>query len=192
MEQELTLEIAKKVLEVVDKGLSNGLGKPIPDEMCVEAAVCYAYGLPHNDNPPCVSRAVRVLKIQLNDSEWSSTKARGIGMRRLAIAQLGSADVIDNKEFAKRVADYTIRTTVPQALRAAALIQKDTHHKGALLDAALRCEKEGTEEASEAASAASAASWAASDKQLSDFAEGVVQILIELKSPGCEFLYLTE
>jgi hypothetical protein len=33
---------------------------------------------------------------------------------------------------------------------------------------------------------------ASADKILSDFAEKIVQILIELKSPGCQWLYLTE
>ena len=52
-------------------------------------------------------------------------------------------------------------------------------------------------DAAAAAYAAYAAAYAADayairDKVLSDFSEGVVQILIELKSPGCEFLYLTE
>jgi hypothetical protein len=53
-------------------------------------------GLPHSDEPPCVSPAIRQLKIQLNDSAWSSDKARGAGMRRLALAQLGSAGIVDD------------------------------------------------------------------------------------------------
>jgi hypothetical protein len=217
----IDVKIAKKVLEVVDKGLVKGLGKPTPGQMCVEAAVCYAMGLPHSDEPSCVSRAVRALKIGLNDSNWSSTQARAKGMRRLAVAQLGSADVVDDVVFAKKVAELSIRKSVPVALRAAASIQKDEHHKNALLDAALLCEKEGTKEAAEAAgwagwaaaraaeaaraaaeaaeAAAEAAGWAGwaaraaeRDKILSDFAEGVVQILIEIDAPGCKFLYLTE
>lgn len=42
MDAAVTREIAVKVLEVVDCGLSSGLGKPEPGNMCVEAAVCYA------------------------------------------------------------------------------------------------------------------------------------------------------
>jgi hypothetical protein len=159
-------------------------------------------------------------------------------MRRLAIAQLGSAGVVDDKEFARRVAEVAIRLSVPLALRAAASLQKDEHHKGALLDAAIRCETEGTEQAADAAAyaayaadaaaraaayAADAAAYAAAyaaaraaayaayaaaayaadaaraaaraaarDKALADFAEAVVQVLIEMKAPGCEFLSLTE
>lgn len=40
----LTKTLAKKVLETVDAGLCSGLGNPKPGEMCVEAAVCFAYG----------------------------------------------------------------------------------------------------------------------------------------------------
>ena len=42
------------------------------------------------------------------------------------------------------------------------------------------------------AAAYAAASAAARDTSLAAFAEGVVQILIEMKAPGCEFLHLTE
>lgn len=97
---EINEAIAKKVLEVVDKGLVVGVGEPVPGEMCVEAAVCYAMGEPHTDKPKCVTGAVRDLKIDLNDSElWRDDQARTKGLRRLAIAQLGSKGVIDGKEF---------------------------------------------------------------------------------------------
>jgi hypothetical protein len=43
-------------------------------------------------------------------------------------------------------------------------------------------------EAAEAAAEAAAAE--AQDKLLSDFAEGVVQVLIEMKAPGCQWLDL--
>lgn len=66
---EITKEIAIKVRDTVDAGLVQGKGSPIPGQMCVEAAVCFAMGLPHSDEPPCVSPAIRALKIRLNDSE---------------------------------------------------------------------------------------------------------------------------
>src|SRR5690242_1611498 len=122
---EITEEIAIKVLSVVDAGLVNGVGNPVPGQMCVEAAVCYALDLPHGDDPQCVSRALRALKIRLNDSNWSSNVARTKGLRRLAVVQLGSRDALDDVEFTKRVAALSIRTCVPQALRAAASIHKD-------------------------------------------------------------------
>src|SRR5689334_8095566 len=138
---EITRDVAVRVLEVVDAGLSSGVGKPVPGQMCVEAAVCYALGLPHGDDPQCVSPALRSLKIRLNDSDWSSNAARAKGLRRLALAQLGSKGVLDEKEFARRVVDHAIRVSVPQAMRVAASAIKNPEHRAAMIAAAARCEK---------------------------------------------------
>jgi len=250
---------ARRVLEVVDAGLVNGVGNPIPGQMCVEAAVCFALGLPHGDDPGCVSPALRQLKIRLNDSRWSSEKARANGLRRLAVAQLGSKGELDEKEFVRLLVDYALRVSTPQALRSAASVHKDPVHQKALRDAANRCEIEASREAAQAARktaadaaaayaaadaaaaayaaadayavadaayaaayaaadaadaayAAAAAAYAAADaayaayaaayaaaarsqardKALADYAEAVVQILIKLNAPGCQWLVLTE
>jgi len=248
----ISREIAVKVLEVVDAGLVKGLGQPKPGQMCVEAAVCYALGLPHGDDPACVSRALRSLKIHLNDSGWSSPAARAKGLRRLALAQLGSEGALDDWEFACRVAEMTIKTVVPRALRAAAKVHPSKDKQEAMLAAAERCEREGTRDvaiiaaaaanaaaanavnavaiiaanaasaanaaaanaiiaanavnavaiiavnavnanaAANAASAANADAYAARDRELSMFAESVVQILIEMKAPGCQWLDLAD
>lgn len=82
--------VAKKVNEVVSKGLVCGLGTQEPGKMCVEAAVCYAMGLEHSDQPSCVDGEVRTFKIFLNDNDWSSNMARAKGLKKVAIAQLGS------------------------------------------------------------------------------------------------------
>jgi hypothetical protein len=142
---EINEEVARKVLETVDAGLCSGLGEPTPGRMCVEAAVCYALGLPHGDNPPCVGAAVRAFKIRLNDAKWSSDAARAKGMRRVALAQLGSVD-IDQVAFAKIVAEETIRKILPVALRAAVTVVAE-EHKAVIEAAAIRCECEGTREA---------------------------------------------
>jgi len=254
---EITEQNAVKVLEVVDAGLCKGKGQPIPGKMCVEAAVCYAFGWPHGDEPKCVAPSLRSLKISLNDCDWSSDRARAIGLRRIAVAQLGTSGTLDEKEFLSKVVEMTIRRILPRALRSAAKLNKT--HKNSLLNAAKRCEIEGTKDAADAAYAAAAAaadaayaaaaaadasyadaSYAAyaaadaaaayaagagdyaaaagayaayaagagaagaagaaayaakklaKDKELSFFAEEVVQILIEMKTPGSAFLYLTE
>src|SRR5690348_7959777 len=110
----ITKAFAKKVLETVDAGLVKGVGKPIPGQMCVEAAVNYALGQPHGDNPvSCVAPSVRIAKIKLNDAQWSSNKARTAGMRKVAVAQLGSAGTINEQEFARYYAEQTIRKIVP-------------------------------------------------------------------------------
>ena len=208
---EINIDIARKVLETVDAGLVTGLGNPAPGRMCVEAAVCYAMGLPHGDNPSCVAPALRRLKVRLNDSRWSSAIARSRGMRRLALAQLGSAGALDEKEFARRVVLLAIKSSVPQALRAAASVCK-TFHKDKLLTLADLCERDPTEKnardayatadaaaaaaaayaADAAAAAAAAAAIVSIDKLLSTFAEEVVKILIDMKAPGCQWLVLTE
>jgi len=246
---EITREIATKVRDLVDVGLVSGMGEPEAGKMCVEAAVCFALGLPHGDDPKCVSEPLRRLKIRLNDSRWSSNQARAAGLRRLAVAQLGSRGVLNNKEFVRRVIEMTIRKAVPVGLRAAAKL--NPKHAKALEAAAVRCEVEGTREAARegervarayadadaadaaaaahayaAADAAYAAAYACSDaahaayaaadaayaaahayvaaadaahdaaagdardKSLAAYAEWVVEILIDLKAPGCEFLDL--
>jgi hypothetical protein len=248
---EMTREIAEKVRNTVDAGLVSGVGKPEPGQMCVEAAVCYAMGLPHGDNPSCVSPALRRLKIALNDKVWSSPLARAKGLRRLAVAQLGSAGVLDDVAFLRLVAEMTIRKAVPVALRAAA--KRVPSHAAALEAAAVRCEQEGTraaaldaqrtaaaydaaaaaaadayaaayaayaDDAADAAAAyaAAAAAYAAAaaadaaayaddaadaayayaaadaartrDCVLADYAEWVVEILIDMQAPGCKWLDL--
>lgn len=156
----ITLAQARRVLEVVDAGLCAGLGQPKPGQMCVEAAVCFALGQKHGDEPECVAASVRAFKIGLNDANWSSKAARAAGMRKLAIAQLGSKETLDEQKFAKALAELTIRRLVPAALRAAASV--NPAHAVALEAAAMVCETEGTEVSARAAcSAARAADSAA-------------------------------
>lgn len=142
-----TRETAEKVLAVVNEGLVRGLGAPVPGEMCVEAAVCYAMGLPHGDNPSCVSPILRVLKIGLNDLLWGSGMSRANGMRRLAIAQLNSAGNLDEKEFARRVLDLIIKKIVPWVIRASLHEVAYPEVRAKLEAFALRCQIEGTAEA---------------------------------------------
>jgi hypothetical protein len=201
MIKEATRETAEKIIELLSYGLCSGLGKPVPGQMCVEELVCYALGLPHSDEPICVSSAVRVFKIRLNDSSWSINQARAEGMKRLAIAQLNSAGAINNKEFAKRVSEMAIRKIVPFALREAARVHPNQIHKDALEAVAKVCEIDGTKAAANAATYAAAnaadaaanaayAALTARDKFLSFVAEEVVQILIDMKSPGTAWLDL--
>lgn len=82
---------------------------------CVEAAVCFALGLPHGDQPPCVHPALINFKIGLNDlTLWSSDKARGKGMRRLAVAQLGSKEKFNGKVFADELLRVSLIETLPR------------------------------------------------------------------------------
>jgi len=163
----LTKSHARRVLEVVDAGLVSGLGLAKPGKMCVEAAICYALELPHGDQPECVANCIRRYKIRINDAAWSSNAARAVGMRRAAIAQLGSdfLDLPENrqlrKEFVMYLAEQVIRQILPVALRAAALRFKDKIQAEKMVEAALRCEKEGTRKAAQNARAVAAAAAAA-------------------------------
>ncbi len=123
----INLALARAVVAVVNKGLCEGEDdgtfdaneKPVPGHMCVEAAVCFAMGMPHGDEPKCVHRLVRSFKISLNDSAlWNHVEAdvtkqnriRGQVLKRIAVAQLGSdlvgggfddaLNTIANREFA--------------------------------------------------------------------------------------------
>lgn len=231
---EITQQHIDKLIATIDAGLCVGKGEPTPGKMCVEAAVCYALGLPHSDDPPCVSRAVRAVKIRLNDIRWSSDAARASGLKKLAIAQLGSAGVIDDSAFSVRLAELTIRRLLPRVLRLAGLNAE-----------AARCEAEGTHAAADAAArvaarydrfdavncaatSAASAAYAASvsavdytasaaadhaadaadhaayaaaiaafasfdtdvvaDKELSFFADLVLEVLTEMNAPGIKWL----
>ena len=263
----ITREMAQRVRDVVDAGLSNGLGIQEPGKMCVEAAVCYALGQPHGDDPRCVAPSLRQLKIHLNDRTWTSPASRASGLRRLAVAQLGSAGALDESAFIRHVVDLTIKRALPVGLRAAAKV--NPKHAAILEAASRRCEREGTREAlseardaaayaasaaaaayadaaaaaadavyavyaayagaaaaedadaaavyaAYAAAAADAATYAAGaatysdaataaatsaaytasaaggppDSMLAQYAEWIVEILIDMKAPGCEYLDL--
>jgi len=88
---EINAALIAKIHSLLDAGLVGGLGQPEPGKMCVEAAINYALGRDHGDDPGCVIEPLRRLKIRLNDSShWTSNQSRASGLRRLAIAQLGS------------------------------------------------------------------------------------------------------
>jgi len=114
---QITKELVDKINKLLDEGLVCGLGKPIPGQMCVEALICHALDLPHGDEPNCVSPAVRSLKIRLNDSNWSSNKARAEGMRNLAVLQLGTNNNFSDVDFAHKVAMFTCCEFIPFFLR---------------------------------------------------------------------------
>jgi hypothetical protein len=231
----ITRETIDKIHALLNQGLVKGLGQPEPGKMCVEAAINYALGRPHGDDPGCVSPALRRLKIRLNDANWSSNKARAEGMRRLAIAQLGSKDVLDETLFARKCAlavahlwkmptvvrqylETGDETLGQQARDAAAAAAAATYADAAAYAAAYGAAYAAAAAAAYAARAAAADAYAAhaahaayaaagaaaaaaadaadadaadaakSDKALSDFAERIVQILIDMKAPGVQWL----
>lgn len=166
----ITRQRVCKVLKVVDAGLTNGMGSPIPGKMCVEAAVCYAFGLPHTDQPPCVASTLRNLNIMLNDCKWSSDKTRAKGMRKLAVLQLGTSGFFTSKQLA-------------EFHGAVANLSDKLHPKG---DAS----QDDYPGHSYCRWADRFKSPATRTKHLAAFAEGVAQILIKMKVPGVKWLGL--
>jgi len=226
---EINEQVALKVLQTIDQGLVRGLGDPVPGKMCVEAAVCFALDLPHSDDPGCVSDTLRLLKIILNDCEWSSSQSRAAGLRRLGIAQLGTKDQLDEIEFVKRLIIMVVNTTLAEVLERAGLLNhaktcrnvtdiesaKDAAADAFLVSAWSASWYAAGDVVCAANCIASSApvpiytyaaeylvravGWIASDlgnancdNVLSDFAERVVQILIDMKAAGTQWLYLTE
>jgi hypothetical protein len=143
---EITQEIINKIDEVLARGLCAGMGER-DGQMCVEAAICYALGEPHGDEPSCVEVQVRNFKIKLNDAPWYSPESRARGMRDLAIAQLGSGGVVDGTEFCKRLTEKTIKQLIPALFRE--IFPNDKER----LAAALECEQKGTINSAAAAAA---------------------------------------
>ena len=95
-----TIEHARKLRNLMrEHGIVEGLGEPIPGKMCIEALVCHVLGLPHGDKPlECVGTEVNEFKIGLNDKPWTTPFTRAKGMEKLGIAQLGS-NTINQQEF---------------------------------------------------------------------------------------------
>ena len=215
------------LLSVVDQGLSKGLGSPVPGHMCVEAAVCYSLGLPHSDDPLCVAPSLRKLKIKINDAEWYSKHTRAKGLRRLAVAQLGTNETLNEQEFVKRVVIMLVKTTLAnivkdeelknqciavetleQAKKAATAVYYDktiikdnfafrvAHSAYFAVLYIIKAKAEFNLSVTHVIHAVISSTLLHNvlekDKALSDFCENVVQILIDMKSPGCEYLYLTE
>jgi len=143
-------EIIPKIDKILARGLSKGIGEA-GKQVCVEAAICEALNLPHGDNPGCVSKAVRRYKIELNDCKWSSPDARAKGLRNLAIAQLGTKDVIQDQRFIKILTEKTIRILIPT------LFREIFSGNSECLKAANSCELEGNLSAAIAAAAIAAA-----------------------------------
>lgn len=217
-----TKKIARKVAELVSHGLVSGLGRQEPGQMCVEAVVNCAFGLPHNDNPPCVGEAVRAFKIKLNDCVWPSDKDRAEGMKGLAIAQLGS-DTLDQMEFGKLMYLRGTQRILPFVWRREAEEIEDKSKKAEMIGWCERMEKVQTFEearqltayayayastytytstyaytyASASASTYASASayayayaytYAYRHELLKLTAQVGLDVLIELKSPGCKWL----
>lgn len=187
-------ELAQKVIDVVTPGLCNGLGSPEPGKMCVEAAVNYACGLPHGDDPTCVGQSVRNFKICLNDSPWSSNKARAKGMVKIAIAQLGSNKLnqkkfekLMDKEYAKLVWK-AFRVEISKIVKDKKMsISNKVSKIGSISDDHRDCCNEHYDGLMNENPAFLKMK---NDEYYTFLADICLTVLKKMKSPGCKYLYL--
>lgn len=186
-------QTVKEVIRLCSFGIPKGLGKPEPGQMCIEAIISVAHGLPFQDqNQECVGSEVATAKIALNDYEWSSNKARANGMVALGIAQLGS-NTLDQAEFSsflnlnstKRILPYIIQKHYEECKDETLLKYKIKFENLIELDYSL---------------------WkefynyynyynyyhCVGDEFLLLIADTILQTLKQLNSPGCKYLYLLE
>ena len=199
-----TESVIRKIIELVGHGLPAGLGEQEPGKMCVEACVNAAFGLPHNDDPPCVHRAVRAAKIVLNDSHWSDNQARGKGMLKLAVAQVGSEN-IDGLKFAeilvkalpglrerhparddRECKKFTLRAEA-RAITAESYIADAKHNATSILQLA-----QLAAEIAAVSAGCTARASADVDACLSDFADVMLDALDQCDAPGMKWLPLID
>jgi len=126
--KKLTEEKVNKLIETIECGLVEGIGIPKPGKMCVMHAISLIIeGVPDQDNPKCVAPLIISFDIGLNDSNWSSNKARGKGMLREAIAKLGSTEINIDK-WRKLVMDEIGKEILPNWIRYTAGARYRTGH----------------------------------------------------------------
>lgn len=88
----ITRTLVDRIKKLVGYGLSEGEGDRGRGTMCVQACVQAALEEEHNDNPACVPGNRKNFGITLNDlAGWDDDLARGKGLKRYAIAQLGTS-----------------------------------------------------------------------------------------------------
>ena len=195
----ITEPLVRKLLATVDVGLVRGLGSPEPGKMCVEAAISFALGEKHSDGPSCVDSVVRAGKVVLNDCAWSSNMARARGMRKVAIAQLGSKDTINYLKYARLLAQYTLAEIVPLVAKYTTLSAEyaamsvkyaQSAYKNAEDDnlvMSIECAEASARNAVRATGFADTHNVA-----LRLSAELMVMALKECGSPGCDWLWLCD
>lgn len=154
--KKITNEIVVRILSVIDQGLTAGMGSPMPGMMGLEPAVCYALGEPHGDKPPGVAISLSLFANGLNDTIWNNNQTRAQGLRRLAIAQLATEEVLCQTQFVERLIRRSITSEMPKIFRSLANLLQEPH-KTTLLKAANLLETDATTASRTAATLVAAA-----------------------------------
>lgn len=149
----ITATIVTNILAAIDAGIIAEAGTYVPGNMPVEDAIRYGFG---DEEESEVSRAGgeggRFLAM-LGGSPWSSNSARAAGLRKLAIAQLGSADFdddatkIDQAAIMSFIAEKTTKRIIPFALADLSHYHKPLRNE--INEARILCVEEGTRDAAE-------------------------------------------
>jgi len=191
-------ELVNKIDSLLDKGVTCGFSQdPKPGDMCVEQAVSYALGEEVTDKPSCVGKEVRWFVTRLNDRNWSSNSARAEGMRELSIAQLGS-NSLDQKDFFDKLSFAVLTKLLPSMFRDLGEEKWEKEIKSLEKAKSLKAAKEAAyayayaavyadADAADAADAAASATKTG-DKYLKMVSHLAVEVLKEMKSPGCQFI----
>lgn len=217
-----TEETVTKIIHLCSFGIPKGLGKPEPGQMCIEAIVSDALNLPHDAKPySCVAAFVTKPKIILNDCDWSSNQARAKGMVKLGIAQLGSISLHENQfkdhlrlVSTKRILPYLIQKHYENVKDEKLFEYKSKFKSLKKLDNELFdkfysycCDNGNYYDnyypyfcyhhnhcISDYIYYIVYTSYVHTytDEFLSIVADTILQTLIDLKSPGCEYLYLVK
>jgi hypothetical protein len=96
MDFDITQGMVTTLLAYCKQGFCNGAGdNPLRGQFCVQQAVNMAVTSEEEDSdgPDCVHEKLCGLGIQLNDHEgWSSNQGRAKGLKRFAVAEMGTEE----------------------------------------------------------------------------------------------------
>lgn len=196
----ITRQVTDRIWQLVGYGLPHGLGRRGKGSMCVQASVQAALGEQHNDQPLCVPIERRSYGIWLNDAPgWSSNQARGDGLRRYAIAQLGDSKK-STFDFAEKVFVEVLRAFLPEKLKEAKAKVKQQRAAVKLssrTEAIELCNEAGLDDlayrirttANTVPAGVAETLWRASnDTTLGAIADAAVRVCQEIETEGAEWL----
>lgn len=166
-------DLVRKLVRTIRRGLVYGIGSGGDGYMCVQHAVARTFGEGRSDRPTCVDDDLRDIGITLNDWLWMSDEARAQGLQRFAVAQLGTSSrgyLFDRYEFKER-ARYFLQGLYPEHI---------TEPMHVFTEIASRC-----------GSPDRPASFAR-DAELTAIANGLADILEQMKTPGSEYLCMVD
>jgi hypothetical protein len=192
----ITKQLCTNALCIIDRGLSSGLNDG-NGKVCIEYAIAIASGTPEDkDGPRCVNRWLRDVKIYLNDNAlWNNPRDRAKGLRRLGIAQLGTDKQVNFKkrfikELVKLNEEMLVKFPLPKGREYGTVARlyltspiKFYWFMVNQLDFYEYPNLAGVPEPRKSVDHL---------RFTHAYTEGLVQILIKMRSPGSKYLYLTE